>query len=128
MSSMLFGGGNALPRSGLQTDESACIAAAPAPIPLTLCSAAPTIARAMSQALPENVDAWRMVQARRRFEGKLPLAALPRLAADLAACDGDVVFDLEFDRDELGVSFLRVRADAVLPLICQRTLDRFEFS
>jgi uncharacterized protein len=81
----------------------------------------------MSQALPENVDAWRMVLARRRFEGKLPLAALPRLAADLAAADGDVAFDLEFDRDELGVSFLRVRADAVLPLTCQRTLDRFEF-
>src|SRR5215831_6118768 len=94
---------------------------------LTLCSAAPTIARAMSQALPENVDAWRMVQARRRFEGKMPLAALSRLAADLAAADGDVAFDLEFDRDELGVSFLRVRADAVLPLTCQRTLDRFEF-
>jgi len=81
----------------------------------------------MSQALPENVDAWRMVQARRRFEGKLPLAALKRLAADLAAADGDAAYDLEFDKDEFGVAYLHVRADAVLPLVCQRTLDRFDF-
>ena len=80
----------------------------------------------MSHALPETVDAWRMVQARRRFEGKLPLAMLPRLAADLAQPTGDVVFDLDFDKDELGVPYLHVRADAALPLICQRTLDRFE--
>jgi len=81
----------------------------------------------MSQALPENVDAWRMVQARRRFEGKLPLAALTRLAADLAAADGDAAYDLEFGKDEFGVPFLHVRADAVLPLVCQRTLDTFDF-
>jgi uncharacterized protein len=93
---------------------------------LTLCSAETTIARAMSQALPENVDAWRMVQARRRFEGKLALSAMPRLAADLAEPTGDVVFDLEFDKDELGVPYVHVRADAALPLICQRSLDRFE--
>src|SRR5215831_16006273 len=107
-----FSGGNTLLRSGLRTSDPACIAAAPTPIPLTLCSAAPTIARAMSQALPENVDAWRMVQARRRFEGKLPLAALKRLAADLAAADGDAAYDLEFDKDEFGVAYLHVRADA----------------
>ena len=81
----------------------------------------------MSQALPETVDAWRMVQARRRFEGKLPLAALTRLKADLAVAEGDVEFGLEFDRDEVGVAFLHVRADAILPLTCQRTLDRFDF-
>jgi uncharacterized protein len=80
----------------------------------------------MSHALPETVDAWRMVQARRRFEGKLPLAALPRLAADLAQPSGDVAFVLDFDKDELGVAYLHVRADAALPLICQRSLDRFE--
>jgi uncharacterized protein len=81
----------------------------------------------MSQGLPENVDAWRMVQARRSFEGRLPLAALPRLAADLAAADGDAAYNLEFGTDEFGVAFLHVRADAVLPLVCQRTLERFDF-
>ena len=80
----------------------------------------------MSQALPETVDAWRMVQARRSFDGALALAGLPRLAADLAQPDGVVTFAIEFDKDELGVPYLHVRADAVLPLICQRSLDRFE--
>jgi DUF177 domain-containing protein len=80
----------------------------------------------MSQALPEIVDAWRMVQARRRFSGTLALNALPRLAADLAEPTGSVAFELEFDTDELGVPFVQVRADAELPLICQRSLDRFE--
>ena len=80
----------------------------------------------MSQGLPEIVDAWRMVQARRRFSGTLALSALPRLAADLDDPAGSVAFELEFDKDETGVAFVHVRADAALPLICQRSLDRFE--
>ena len=80
----------------------------------------------MSQALPEIVDAWRMVQSRRHFQGKLPLAALKRLATDLAATHGDVVFDLEFGKDELGIAFLQVRVSAALPLTCQRTLEVFD--
>ena len=80
----------------------------------------------MSQALPDTVDAWRMVQARRHFSGVLPLSALPRLAADLANSDGDVRFDLEFGTDEFGTAFVHVRADTALPLVCQRTLDTFD--
>ena len=79
----------------------------------------------MFPALPDSVDAWRMVQAGRRFEGTLPLAAMPRLAADLAAADGEVRYDLEFGKDELGVAYLHVRAEAGLPLTCQRTLEPF---
>ena len=79
----------------------------------------------MNAALPEIVDPWRMVQARRSFQGSLPLAALPRLRDSLAAADGVVTFDLEFGKDDLGVALLRVRADATLPLLCQRTLDVF---
>ena len=80
----------------------------------------------MSQALPETVDAWRMVQARRHFEGSLPLAAMPRLAADLASTAGAVDFELEFGKDQFGVAFLHVRARTALPLTCQRTLAEFE--
>lgn len=79
----------------------------------------------MNAAFPEIVDPWRMVQARRSFQGVLPLAALPRLRDSLAAADGVVTFDLEFGKDDLGVPLLRVRADATLPLLCQRTLDVF---
>lgn len=79
----------------------------------------------MNNVLPESVDAWRMVQARRSFQGSLPLASLPRLRGSLAASDGAVDFDLEFGKDDLGVAHLRVRADATLPLTCQRTLEVF---
>jgi uncharacterized protein len=80
----------------------------------------------MNAALPESVDAWRMVQARRLFHGSLPLAAMARLRDSLAATAGMVTFDLEFGRDDLGVAHLHVRADAALPLTCQRTLETFE--
>jgi uncharacterized protein len=79
----------------------------------------------MNATFPEIVDPWRMVQARRSFQGSLPLAALPRLRDSLAAADGVVTFDLEFGKDDLGVAHLHMRADATLPLLCQRTLDVF---
>lgn len=67
-----------------------------------------------------------MVQARRLFTGSVPLAAMLRLRDSLAATAGVVTFDLEFGKDDLGVAYLHVRADAALPLICQRTLEMFE--
>ena len=67
-----------------------------------------------------------MVQARRLFHGSLPLAGMARLRDSLAATAGVVTFDLEFGRDELGVAHVHVRADAALPLTCQRTLETFE--
>ncbi|MHB8446963.1 MAG: YceD family protein [Rudaea sp.] len=79
----------------------------------------------MNAGLPETVDALRMVQARRSFHGSLPLASMPRLRGSLATADGAVDFDLEFGKDDLGVAHLRVRADALLPLTCQRTLEVF---
>ena len=92
---------------------------------LTLCSAAPTIARAVSSALPEIVDPWRMVQARRTFQGRFPLSTLKRLATALASTEGEVAYELDFDRDEFGISGVRVRATTALPLTCQRSLEVF---
>lgn len=77
------------------------------------------------QSVPETLDAWRQVTARRGFDGRVPLASLPRLASLLAQPEGDAVFSLEFDRDSLGVAYVEVKVEAQLPLICQRTLERF---
>jgi len=92
---------------------------------LTLCSAESTIPRAMNAALPETVDAWRMVQARRSFQGSIPLAALSRLRGSLASAEGAVTYDIEFGKNELGVANVWVRAEAGLPLTCQRSLEPF---
>ena len=75
--------------------------------------------------VPEVLDAWRMVAARRGFEGSLPLAALPRLRDALCAPDGQVGFAIGFDRDSLGVPYAELRIVAELPLQCQRSLQRF---
>jgi uncharacterized protein len=80
----------------------------------------------MSTDVPEILDAWRMVAARRGFEGRLPLSSLPRLKEVLADADsGDVAFSLDFDRDAMQVPYVELRVEAGLPLVCQRTLQRF---
>jgi uncharacterized protein len=79
----------------------------------------------MSAEVPEVLDAWRMVAARRGFEGRLPLSSMPRLRDALVDPEGEVAFSLEFDSDALQVPYVEVRIDAQLPLQCQRSLQRF---
>ncbi len=79
----------------------------------------------MSVTLPESVDAWRMVSARRSFEGTLAIASLPRLCEALASSEGEVSFELDFGRDSFGTRYVDVRASAPLTLTCQRSLEPF---
>lgn len=113
---------------------------------LTLTGAGPNILRLMSAQSPESrpagrvpagglpsaLDAWRMVAARREFTGTLPLSAMPRLRPLLHVEEtsdslGRAQYAIEFDRDALQVPYVELRIQAVLPLLCQRTLQRFEF-
>jgi uncharacterized protein len=79
----------------------------------------------MSADLPEVLDAWRMVAARRGFEGTLPLSSMARLRDSLSDDAGEVRYRIEFDRDAFHVPYVEVSAEAALPLTCQRTLERF---
>ncbi len=79
----------------------------------------------MSVTLPESVDAWRMVSARRSFQGVLPIAALRRLGEALAGTEGTAQYELDFGRDEFGTAYLDLRVQAPLTLTCQRTLEPF---
>jgi uncharacterized protein len=81
----------------------------------------------MNAALPETVDAWRMVTARRLFEGSVPLASMPRLRDSLTSASGSVSYEIEFGKDSLGVANIWLRAQADLPLLCQRSLESFDF-
>ncbi len=80
----------------------------------------------MSNALPEHIDAWRTVASRRIYAGTLPLSAMPRLCELLADAQGQCAFELSFDRDPFGIAIVEVKATTRLPLVCQRTLARFE--
>ena len=79
----------------------------------------------MSAPLPPVLDAWRMVAARRCFEGSLPLSGMTRLREALVDAEGDCRYTMEFGRDGLDLPFVEIRAEADLPLQCQRTLERF---
>jgi uncharacterized protein len=79
----------------------------------------------MSAEVPETLDAWRMVAARRSFDGRFPLAKMTRLRDLLADTEGEVRFSLEFGQDVLQAPFAELRVEAELPLICQRSLQRF---
>lgn len=68
-----------------------------------------------------------MVAGRRSFEGKLPVADLPRLAEALADASGGVAYQLDFESGTLGGPQLHVRLDAGLTLECQRSLELFVF-
>lgn len=96
-----------------------------APAGLTAGGGASNILRLMSAEVPEMLDAWRMVAARRGFEGRQPLSSLPRLREALFDDEGEVTFALDFDRDALQVPYVELRIEAALPLQCQRTLQRF---
>jgi uncharacterized protein len=84
------------------------------------------IQRLMSANVPEMLDVWRMVAAKRSFEGRAPLSEFTRLQGLLFDTEGEVSFALQFDSDALlKVSFVELRVDVALPLECQRSLQRF---
>jgi uncharacterized protein len=77
--------------------------------------------------VPELLDVWRMVAARREFEGRVPLAAMTRLRDSLVDAEGEVRYTLAFDTDALRVPYVELRVEVELPLGCQRSLRRFLF-
>lgn len=90
----------------------------------------PNIPRLMSAdvpspQVPETLDAWRLVTARRGVEGRVPLSTLQRLKSSLVDAEGTVEFSIDFDRDALLVPYAELRVQGGLPLLCQRTLRRF---
>jgi uncharacterized protein len=79
----------------------------------------------MSATLPPVLDAWRMVAARRYFEGELPLSVFTRLKDSLTDSEGVCRYHLEFGRDSLDLPFVEVRIETSLPMLCQRSLERY---
>lgn len=79
----------------------------------------------MSVTLPESVDAWRMVSARRSFQGEFPVVAMKRLGEALAGTEGTAHYELDFGRDEFGTAYLDVRVQVPVTLTCQRSLEPF---
>ena len=53
------------------------------------------------------------------------MAAFTRLRDSLVDTEGECRFTLEFGQDAMNQAFVEVRAEAELPLQCQRTMERY---
>lgn len=76
----------------------------------------------MSQGLPETLDVDRLIAARARFAGQLPLRRFRRLHALLLDDTGDVDYELGFGRDQEGRSVVTGRVTAEVVVQCERCL------
>ncbi|MES9913105.1 MAG: YceD family protein [Candidatus Sedimenticola sp. 4PFRAG1] len=80
----------------------------------------------MSSRLPEYVDPWRSADQRKHFSGRVEQADLPRLAGILKRIEGDVEFELMFDRDDKRRSRIKGFVRSSLVLECQRCLESMQ--
>lgn len=71
--------------------------------------------------VPTKINPWRLAAESGRLEGRLALAALPRLAT-LNRIDGEVMIALTGGVDEHGVAFLEGLLSTEIELECQRCL------
>jgi uncharacterized protein len=86
----------------------------------------------MSREFPDFIDPWKAADGRRTFQGTMPLKRLKRLKSMLApendgenpqlVARNDAGFRARFSYDEQGLVTIRLEVEAVLPLICQRSL------
>jgi uncharacterized protein len=76
----------------------------------------------MSGSLPDRIDPLRLAETGRVLRGRLPLAALQRLAPSLYAVEG--VVDVELDGFKEGrTSSLHGHIVTTLSMVCQRCLE-----
>jgi len=74
----------------------------------------------------EWLDIWRLVTARRCISGQIELVKFQRLGDLLADNQGQCRYALEFGLDAVQpVAWVELRIEAALPLVCQRSLQRF---
>ena len=67
-----------------------------------------------------------MVAAHRCFDGRISLDKMQRLRGSLVDADGECSYRLEFGRDDLlQVAYAELTVETELPLVCQRSLQRF---
>ena len=73
------------------------------------------------------IDGFEFASAGESLQGLWPIRDFPRLHDMLAAHEGDVAYEVDGVRDDHGRPGLRVRAQALLQLRCQRCLEALAF-
>ncbi len=86
----------------------------------------------MSRDFPDWVDPGRAAAAGRRFAGSVPLDRMARLLDIIAEVGGQsgaspsVEFEIEFSHDAQGQVRVELGVRGRIPLICQRSLKRYD--
>lgn len=78
--------------------------------------------------LPERADPRRLCEQGKRFEGRVALNSLGRLAPLLTSSEGEAAFQLVFDQDERKRPRIRGHVTADLQLCCQRCMQSMRLS
>lgn len=73
--------------------------------------------------IPLKLNAAEAIARGLRLDGRLPLAALPRLVDALASGEGELRAELEFSADPQSQGRLRGRLQTTVVLTCQRCLQ-----
>jgi len=79
-----------------------------------------------NQLLPVSIDALKFCQQGVQVSGFLPLARLQRLSQQLYVAEGDARAALAFGVDQQSRKTVSGQLEAVLPLVCQRCLERID--
>ncbi len=80
----------------------------------------------MSLTLKDCVNPWKAADKCIQVSGRLPVAEMSRLAEALLEKSGEIAVDLEFERNQEKLPFLKGSINGSLVLECQRCLDAME--
>lgn len=79
----------------------------------------------MLHTITSLADAKKLCVRGQVVEERFPLTRFPRLLSLLADGNGDIEYQLVFEQDLVGHPSVAMTIRGALPLICQRTLQRF---
>jgi uncharacterized protein len=79
----------------------------------------------MSLEYPDWLDPRKAAEGRRRYEGSIPLARMPRLLPLLADGAGDARFSVAFEFDQQARVRIEIDVEAELLLQCQLSLEPY---
>ncbi len=82
---------------------------------------------AMKDGIPQRVKASTSVTRDSAWNGAIPIAKLPRLAANLTGAEGELQAELHASRDVAGAATLKGWISGALGLVCQTCMKPFSW-
>lgn len=77
--------------------------------------------------IPEHIDPFRYAEQNLHLDGAVKIMDLHRLSSLLDSSDDVVAVDLQFGRDEQGITFLKGHLKTKLTLQCQRCMEPYSY-